>query len=231
MSKPTCSISGCSRPARARGWCQLHWARWRKSGNPGPAGPLRPFNDCCQVDECFNAPRSSTAAWCEKHYVRARRHGDPTATLIPTFDLPIATHCDRCGDEITGTPRSRRWCSELCYGRDRRNQPTQHAPCVACGGPIESSARADRVFCSARCAHRSRGARLRADQLAVLTGWVCGICQWSIDPSLRWPDQYCATVDHIIPLALGGSNDASNLQLAHARCNTVKGARTSHRTA
>lgn len=29
-----CSISGCERPTRGRGWCLLHWQRWRKHGDP-----------------------------------------------------------------------------------------------------------------------------------------------------------------------------------------------------
>jgi 5-methylcytosine-specific restriction endonuclease McrA len=31
-------------------------------------------------------------------------------------------------------------------------------------------------------------------------------------------------VDHYLPLALGGSNAASNLRLMHATCNLAKGA-------
>lgn len=34
MAKGTCSVEGCERPSRARGWCQLHWRRWRKFGDP-----------------------------------------------------------------------------------------------------------------------------------------------------------------------------------------------------
>ena len=32
-----------------------------------------------------------------------------------------------------------------------------------------------------------------------------------------------ATVDHIIPRSKGGSDAPENLQLAHARCNKIKG--------
>jgi len=34
-----------------------------------------------------------------------------------------------------------------------------------------------------------------------------------------------ATIDHIVPRSKGGSDAASNLQLAHARCNKIKGNR------
>jgi len=34
-----------------------------------------------------------------------------------------------------------------------------------------------------------------------------------------------ATLDHIIPRSKGGSDAAENLQLAHARCNKIKGNR------
>jgi hypothetical protein len=35
MVKPICSVSGCDRPVRARGWCGAHYMRWRRNGDPG----------------------------------------------------------------------------------------------------------------------------------------------------------------------------------------------------
>lgn len=29
-----CSIDGCEKPVRARGWCEMHHGRWRRHGNP-----------------------------------------------------------------------------------------------------------------------------------------------------------------------------------------------------
>ena len=45
----------------------------------------------------------------------------------------------------------------------------------------------------------------------------CGICGQPITHPKT------ATIDHIIPLAKGGTNYRDNTQLAHARCNRKKG--------
>lgn len=34
MVERICSIEGCDRKSRARGWCNLHWRRWRNHGDP-----------------------------------------------------------------------------------------------------------------------------------------------------------------------------------------------------
>lgn len=39
MFKYTCSIDGCEKLEAARSWCQMHYRRWQKEGNPGEAAP------------------------------------------------------------------------------------------------------------------------------------------------------------------------------------------------
>lgn len=34
MPKPTCSIEGCRKTVVARGWCGMHYRRWRVNGDP-----------------------------------------------------------------------------------------------------------------------------------------------------------------------------------------------------
>lgn len=46
---------------------------------------------------------------------------------------------------------------------------------------------------------------------------ACGICGKSIINLKE------ATIDHIIPLSKGGHSGLSNLQLAHEKCNLLKG--------
>lgn len=52
----------------------------------------------------------------------------------------------------------------------------------------------------------------------TLGGWDCATC------AARITDRPSAHVDHITPLARGGSNDRDNLQVLCARCNLTKGA-------
>ncbi|MGP5147469.1 HNH endonuclease [Corynebacterium variabile] len=57
--------------------------------------------------------------------------------------------------------------------------------------------------------------------------WICGICHKPIDPKLRHPQRMAGTIDHIIPLNIGGIHAYSNVQPAHYRCNSSKSDRLS----
>lgn len=46
-------------------------------------------------------------------------------------------------------------------------------------------------------------------------GRTCGICGFEVVGEIH--------LDHIQPVASGGTNDPSNLQVAHPRCNLLKG--------
>ena len=41
----TCTVEGCDRPKRARGWCSKHWQRWRRNGHPTATPPRKPRSD------------------------------------------------------------------------------------------------------------------------------------------------------------------------------------------
>ncbi len=40
--RPPCSIDGCDRLAVGRGWCSMHWQRWRNHGSPTYERPTPP---------------------------------------------------------------------------------------------------------------------------------------------------------------------------------------------
>lgn len=56
-------------------------------------------------------------------------------------------------------------------------------------------------------------------------GWICGICGEKVANTDGFsPD--APTVDHIIPIIDGGTDTWDNVQLAHVRCNCMKGRKT-----
>lgn len=56
-------------------------------------------------------------------------------------------------------------------------------------------------------------------------GWLCQLCMQPIPRDVPARSPVAATVDHIVPLARGGSHEPTNCQAAHRQCNTRKGTR------
>lgn len=63
-----------------------------------------------------------------------------------------------------------------------------------------------------------------AERLAVFErdDWTCQLCGEAIPQGLSYPHALYPSIDHRIPLALGGERAESNWQAAHFRCNSVK---------
>lgn len=60
-------------------------------------------------------------------------------------------------------------------------------------------------------------------KIIFATQTVCALCGKPVDFTLKYPDPWSPTIDHIIPINKGGHpSDLSNLQLAHFRCNRLK---------
>lgn len=43
MGQRTCSIADCDKPAKTRGWCQTHYGRWSRYGDPNIYKRLRGY--------------------------------------------------------------------------------------------------------------------------------------------------------------------------------------------
>jgi 5-methylcytosine-specific restriction endonuclease McrA len=55
--------------------------------------------------------------------------------------------------------------------------------------------------------------------------WLCQLCGKPVDRSLSGRHPEGPTVDHILPISKGGQDTLENVQLAHHRCNSLKGNR------
>lgn len=85
MSDRICSVEGCTKPLVARGWCSMHYSRWRKTGDPGTPAPVR---------WPLGAPKSKCATdGCTAH---ARRNGLCSSCSSKTW-RDGAAHCTIAG--------------------------------------------------------------------------------------------------------------------------------------
>lgn len=89
MSKARrCSIEGCERPYRARGWCPTHYRRWQVHGDPNIG---KQTWDTCIAPDCEKP--ADAGRYCGAHRARLTRLG--------TLDLPARDrHKHSMGYEI-----------------------------------------------------------------------------------------------------------------------------------
>lgn len=191
-----CLVDGCNAKRRSAEYCGCHYGRI-STGRP----LIRPCRGCNSGDvktssgyhvEC----KPTVCIWCESAPVVNRHPEFCSAACRHAHGTGIArfTNCDRCGDEIDLLGRSR-------TGRRKRIDTSICDPC-----------------------RRARYTRHKTSVsvLAKLWGTKCNICDGEIDLNLKFPDEFCASVDHEIPYSRGGSHDPENLRLAHLWCNKVK---------
>lgn len=119
MSKTTalCTVENCGTPAAARGWCNAHYARWRRHGDPKAGGVRQqpaPTDGLCTVENCDR--KASARGYCHLHYGRWRKHGDPLkGGPIPAPPVVPGSMCavDGCAKEAHRTT--------YCYSHYMKN--------------------------------------------------------------------------------------------------------------
>jgi 5-methylcytosine-specific restriction endonuclease McrA len=68
--------------------------------------------------------------------------------------------------------------------------------------------------------------RYTTEEIAERDGFICGLCEEPVDMTLSGRNLRGPTIDHIIPISKGGPDTRVNVQLAHLRCNIIKGNRS-----
>ena len=118
--------------------------------------------------------------------------------------VPTAGRCSQCG-EPKWSKRAR-----LCANcRDERKRAKRH-----------------------RISHERRAAKYGVDaerfsplEVFQRDKWRCHLCGKKVPRTATAPDPRAPSLDHVVPLALGGTHTRANVALAHLGCNIAKGTR------
>jgi endogenous inhibitor of DNA gyrase (YacG/DUF329 family) len=181
---------------------------------------------------------------CEECGRPRKRKGRPLCKACLKKQTRRLINCPGCGKSFwpwANGAHARRFCSRACAKRPKRAVSAKPPrPLVACAWcqrefqPIGNQRAcnpecAKRVTCARKHARR-RGQRrkqeiISLDYLYRRDRGVCGLCHRHVPRDLKAPHPQSATIDHIVPLSQGGRHVIENAQLAHYKCNTIKGNR------
>ena len=198
----------------------------------------------CQTEECNKIP-SRHAQYCDGCIERREAETQSCKVYFPT--------CPDCKTLFTvRTRQSNQRCEQCSIKRwnkkaTERNR-TKHGLkllkkiCAHCGGAFKTYRGRKNTcgeLCSKRLMKQAENNRRRAErygskhiekvEIATLffrDNGRCQICNRKLNLDRAVPHKMAATIDHVVPLSLGGEHSYKNTQLACFMCNSIKGNRT-----
>ena len=172
-------------------------------------------------------PRSYCSDACKARAKLGRRVRRPRK--------PKRTHpCVVCGAPVAG---QRKTCSDACHRKSLGQHERRQATCPMCGETFLAVVAPRQIYCSVRCQwravnagnHRSRARRfgvpyehISRRRVFERDGYRCHICGRRTRRSSRPMSPRYPTIDHLVPIAAGGSHTYDNVACACHRCNQQK---------
>lgn len=132
--------------------------------------------------------------------------------------------CDVCFWSFVMRSPLDRYCSDACRRvainakRQVARAEGRHAKAVRSDAMREAEHRK-----RARRRGAATGDRVVRSEIGDRDGWLC-FCGGAVDRTLVWPDPGSASIDHVVPLSMGGAHDPGNVRISHLGCNVRRGA-------
>ena len=208
----TCTESGCDRPHEAKGLCQTHYMRKRRTGTTADPDRSERQRLACAIDSCDTIEHRK--GWCSVHYNRWKKHGDPQTLMRERNCAPPET-CTIVG--CSSAHRSK----GLCFAHYQQAHHVAHQDVR--NERMRQHYRDNREAYYAKANRRRQIVKVAMDKLdrALSADYRQAIRSDSC--------VYCgapgAHVDHFFPLAKGGTDHWWNLVRACEHCNKSKAAR------
>lgn len=128
MADATCAVEDCPRTdLEARGWCNKHYERWRRTGSielgAVPRKPRKRKEPVpCKIEGCDRRARPSWNDWCRAHHDRWVRTG--STGPVGVAERRKYAPGDQCeADDCAERPRSRGLCSAHSWRANTYGDP------------------------------------------------------------------------------------------------------------
>lgn len=141
----------------------------------------------------------------------ARKTEKHRATYVPRLTAKVCVHC---GESFAAKKSHTLYCSPQCRNRSYHEAAQLRPERALQRKANKDLRRAMKLTDDAEQFERS--------EVYERDGWICQLCMLPVDPACAYPDHYSPSLDHVVPLAKGGSHTRANAQLAHWICNTSK---------
>lgn len=213
----TCAWDGCDRTdIIARGLCQRDYMRAKRARILSTfAADLRVCPCGAEFATASHGANRFCSEVCRREQKRAARLAAREAARRP---------CARCGDLLAASARSDAgYCSPACQQAAWYDDNDVRLRAAAAKWKRTNRALANDYEHRRRARMYGNGhERIDFDAVWLRDQGRCWLCDLDVDPALVWPHPQSPTLDHIVPLALGGGHLMSNVALSHARCNISK---------
>lgn len=203
-------------------------------------GRGRPPTRCADCRRPKSPAAPSACSRCCRHPAVSRRAKLCAWCSTTTRNPPRPPRpCLCCGWSFVPKSHHTRYCSDRCrWGRPVESSAIRLHPCTDCGTAI-SRPRAEvcrpcaadrlRAHYSAKGFERralvAAGERFTAREIAERDGWCCHLCAIPIPDRPYTGHPLDLTIDHLVPVVLGGAHTRANVRAAHRFCNLSRGAR------
>jgi HNH endonuclease len=196
---------------------------------------------CRWCDQPFTrAERGALEMFCSDVCKKAKRRADKRIAGKRCTARSVRATCDSCGLWFRRQSDSRITTCQLCrrgesvkhgLGSTYTNRGCRCQDCTTAGSQERLRNKYKRVAVGVPLDinHRARARRYGVEneyinklQVFERDGWICGICHEPVDREARWPAWESPSLDHIVPLAVGGAHIYENVQCAHLGCNLIK---------
>lgn len=213
----SCTYPDCKNPHKAKGFCEVHYSRLRRYGNPDVLPrPKHIKSNFCSVEGCNR--EYFAKGMCQKHYRKQRQPEYKPRHKSKYPKICIVNECEK-ESKVLGLcymhyERQRKY-GDVLLGRKPYSKRVGHCKVIGCK---------DKIAAKDLCQNHYYIFKQipSVDYTKPFRCYICGKT-YNIWPTRRnSKNGEHLSLDHLIPVSRGGTDDESNLVIACMSCNSKK---------